>query len=1088
MKNFHASLQKYFYVIAMTMFLAAARADAVLKTVNIPRSTTPLAVRMDGILDESAWRNAAAVTGFVTPQPSALADPQTSALVMADSNFLYVGFVCNEPHIDKLVHQIKERQGSLWADDCVEFFLDPTSSGAWVYHWIVNPNGALWEGLHATGSGTPQFKSDAISAAHIGTDQWSCELKIPLKSLMTTLQSGQQMKLNFGRERKAGEGNQLSSWSPTEGSFLDPQTLAPARLGAQNGVEILSLGSGSDAYNQSGINQFAAKISAADVPVKAQIFANGKIIAKGRADFPGELKVGYVTPANAALKFEISKGAKVLFTCTLKAPTTTPRVWQIPDPLYKKLLGNGAPASKYKGVLMWAHNVTSTEMLRQTARRFGLQYVLSDMYEQAGREKFRLFGGPPSANSEGGELYKKANVKYVYMLGRGAPWVIDPQAVDKSLQDLDAILTSHGKDLWAISASDEVVHRARVEGADLMENPPKGYAYIKQADSEVRTQFGGGKYGIPHGQKDPNPYRWIAFNKWLVVKFHDRAVRIRQIVAKHHLNIPLVSYDPQSRSDGNDYSGVANDYDIWTHQTYQRANQWTANSGFYTKYLADLTGKDVWPCVHAENYAMATTPEEAREEMAEVFRNGGSGYHFYLPDTANGNKIVGDTRLAYFGSPRRYNTILNVINLTSTMPKLRYPNTRTAILYNDDMLQSTFSGTRVPMYSTEAAYTFLGPVARSWFKFIDDSKVLSSPSLNQQFDTIYLPIATYQRPEIVARLRQFVRNGGTLVCGDANAFDTDTLGNDTSTQRQQIFGVTTGEKTTPKVLSVRLNKKTFALPVVTSAIDLKPESGTQVLGTFEDGSAAITSHQLGKGRAILFASNPFNMDSISDSNWRAFFTTFASYLHDPINLDIWRFQFPDSVLGKDIPTPAGECLTNNHVTWREEKPLTFGNIDLKGKYQLQPAPDAMADVSQDWIAFADGHLTDRRKSMLAEKVKPEWYVGFKLPDSHWMDSWKNTASVMMTYDLQKQVKPAAVQFWFDDTMPKFEVLGSNDQKSWQVLGANSQIIEAGKDIKKITVALKANKTCRYVRVVFAKRNVGQKLSLVESEVWGVVGK
>jgi hypothetical protein len=337
-------------------------------------------------------------------------------------------------------------------------------------------------------------------------------------------------------------------------------------------------------------------------------------------------------------------------------------------------------------------------------------------------------------------------------------------------------------------------------------------------------------------------------------------------------------------------------------------------------------------------------------------------------------------------------------------------------------------------------------------------------------------------------LRQFVRNGGTLVCGDANAFDTDTLGNDTSTQRQQIFGVTTGEKTTPKILSAHLNKKTFALPVITSAIDLKPESGTQVLGTFEDGSAAITSHQLGKGRAILFASNPFNMDSISDSNWRAFFTTFASYLHDPINLDIWRFQFPDSVLGKDIPTPAGECLTNNHVTWREEKPLTFGNIDLKGKYQLQPAPDAMADVSQDWIAFADGHLTDRRKSMLAEKVKPEWYVGFKLPDSHWMDSWKNTASVMMTYDLQKQVKPAAVQFWFDDTMPKFEVLGSNDQKSWQVLGANSQIIEAGKDIKKITVALKANKTYRYVRVVFAKRNVGQKLSLVESEVWVVVGK
>jgi len=788
------------------------------------------------------------------------------------------------------------------------------------------------------------------------------------------------------------------------------------------------------------------------------------------------------------LKFEISRGAKVLFASSLKAPPTTPRVWQVPDPLFQQLLGTGAPASQYKGVLMWAHNTSDPNVLRQAARRFGVEYVLNDMFQMAAKENYRLFGGPPSIDSEKGLDSQKSGVKYVYMVGRGEPWVVDPKALDKSMDQLDAELATHGKRLWAVSASDEIVHRARVEGADLMENPPKDYDYIKVADEEVRTQFGGGKYGIPHGQKDPNPYRWIAFNKWLVTKFHQRAVRIRAIIKKNHLDIPLVSYDPQSRSDGNDYSGVANDYDIWTHQTYQRANQWEANAGFYTKYLADLTGKEVWPCVHTENYAMATTPEEAREEMAEVFRNGGSGYHFYLPDTANGNKVVGDTRLAYFGSPRRYNTILNVINLTRTMPKLRYPKTRTAILYNDDMLQSTFSGTRVPMYSVEAAYTFLGPVARSWFKFIDDSKVLSSPSLNQQFDTIYLPIATYQRPEIVARLRQFVENGGTLICGDAKAFDTDTLGNDTSAQRQQIFGVTSGEKITPKVLSAHLNNKTYSLPVPASAINLKLEQGTQVLGTFEDGSPAITSHQLGKGRAILFAVNPFNMDSIPDAQWRAFFTAFAAYLHDPINLDIWRFQFPDSVLGKDIPTPAGQCLTNNHVTWREEKPLTYGNIDLKGKYQLQPAPDAMPDISNDWINFADGHLTDRRKSMLAEKVEPKWYVGFKLPDSHWMDSWKNPASVTVIYDLQKQVKPGAVQFWFDDTMPKFEVFGSNDQKTWAALGSNSHIIEAGKDVKKITVALKTNKTYRYVRVVFAKRNTGQKLSLVESEVWGIAGK
>jgi hypothetical protein len=90
--------------------------------------------------------------------------------------------------------------------------------------------------------------------------------------------------------------------------------------------------------------------------------------------------------------------------------------------------------------------------------------------------------------------------------------------------------------------------------------------------------------------------------------------------------------------------------------------------------------------------------------------------------------------------------------------------------------------------------------------------------------------------------------------------------------------------------------------------------------------------------------------------------------------------------------------------------------------------------------------------------------------------------------LQKQVKPGAVQFWFNDTMPKFTVQGSNDQKNWHVLGANSQVIEAGKDVKDITVSLQSKNVYRYICVNFAKRNEGQKLSLVESEVWGVVGK
>lgn len=113
---------------------------------------------------------------------------------------------------------------------------------------------------------------------------------------------------------------------------------------------------------------------------------------------------------------------------------------------------------------------------------------------------------------------------------------------------------------------------------------------------------------------------------------------------------------------------------------------------------------------------------------------------------------------------------------------------------------------------------------------------------------------------------------------------------------------------------------------------------------------------------------------------------------------------------------------------------------------------------------------------------------YKLPDSHWINSWKDTASVTVTYDLQQSVKPGAVQFWFNDTMPAFEVQGSKDQKTWQSLGSNSQIVEAGADVKDISVSLDDKSAYQYMRVIFAARNEGQTLSLVESEVWEVVGE
>jgi len=775
------------------------------------------------------------------------------------------------------------------------------------------------------------------------------------------------------------------------------------------------------------------------------------------------------------------------------APVPAPRVWQISNPLYQQLFTDGKPIRSRDGVLMWGDNLTITDVMRQTARRFGARFSLQEMHQQAAQYQMRIFGmpqwfpEPAGLTPQQSAAWKKADVKFTYMLRGTDPWVVDPNVIDDGLKQLDQILTTDPDHIWAVTASDESDQKTRTQGAAMMADPPADYPFLQQADEEVRTQFGGGKWGIPHGVNDKNPYRWIAFNKWINEKLHERTLRIREVVRKHHLNIPIISFDPVSTAEGDDWSGIAGDYDIFTQQVYPLPNQWRPRAGFFTKVLADLTGKDVWPCVHVERYAFATTPRETWEMLSEVFRNGGTGLHFYTPDVQGWNKLVGDTRTTYFGSPRRWNTILNIIKTTQNMPPLKFPRSRTAIFYNDDMLQSLpTSNLSVggPGDSTEACYTFVGPVAGAWFQFIDDAKVLSSPSLNNRYDVIYVPAATYQRPEIVAKLRAFVEAGGILICGDATAFSTDTLGNNISRQRQEIFGVQTGDSFRPKVLSVTLSGKKFSLGVPNPSTQLKALPGTQVWGTFEDGSPALTAHPLGKGQALLFATNPFHFNLLPDRQWRDFFTALAQHFHEPTHQKIWRFQFPDSVLGNDLSTPPGVCLTNNHVTWQEEKPVTLGNVDLNGKYQLQPAPDAMPDASNDWISFADGHLTDRRQSMLDPKIAPKARVTYQSPDSRWIDSWKSTFAVTLIYDFQKPVTPGTVKFWFDDTMPTFAVQGSNDLQHWIELGKHNNALEAGGDVLDVTLPLNTKKPCRYVRVTFAPRQNGQKLTLVESELWG----
>ncbi len=1053
---------------------------------------------LTGDLSSAVWEQAATFTDFVALTSGDPVEVQTTVRLLASDDALYIGVICHEPEMDKLMADLTGRDAQLWGDDAVDLMIAP-SGGVFMYHFIVNPNGSLWDGLHGAANfgGDVDLEGIEVEAAR-GGDRWSAELRVPFAALGAIAQPGEVWGFNVGRERKAGR-SEISSWAVTD-SFTEVATLGAMRFtgpGAPEQFTSISRGGASAAFNEFGHNSFDVEVAAPagrERSVTLTVSADGREI--GTRDFSvsagqqRRLSVPYMVPAEGqpTLRFAaVVDGAEVYATeiSALPAASPKPRTWIVEDPLFRELLSDEPPGFAADGALMWTH-MLNQRVLQATAVRFGVEYVYEDAYRLFADNALIPLGG--SGEGVRGEYYDRFGIKYCAYVNESdeIPWIVDPTIVKDYLDRTEALLSAPHPHLWGLSAGDEREEYAIRQGMALMENPPEGYEYIHEANREVMERFGGGKWGIPEGEGDRNPYRRIAYFRWINEKMRERAAGLRALVDKYDPSLAIVGTDPVGGVHGYEFSRQAPYYDIFTHQYLPRGSQWRQYLGFLTKVLGDLTGKEVWPCVHVENYAFATTPAEALEEMSQVIRNGGHGFHLYMPDTANAGKTLGDTRVTLWGSPRRHETVMNIVRMTTRMPRPNYPQPgRVAVFYNDDCLQSEgyHAPGRTHWYRTEACYTFLGPIARSWFSFIDVPMVLDDTRpLIERFDVIWLPTATYQQPEVVDAFERFVRDGGTLICGDPTAFSTDVLGEDTSARRTALFGAQVGAKCEASTLSFT-DGGTLTVPGAASV--LQPAEGVHVLARYDDGSAAVTANELGEGVAILWGTNPFEFSANEDPAWQEWFTSFARQLGMPTGLDIWRFQYPQSAIWQAQPA-RGVCLTNNNVVWQEEVPHFPGNLATGGSYSYSIAPDAMPESVAEGaeIGFDEGNLTDRRASLNDAKKKPAGYELYVNPDSRWMVSWEQTDPVSVTFDLGARYAMSRLKLWYRDAMPGVTVEGSADGQAWTALGRGSGPLAEDRDVRELSVSLRHDLPVRYVRATFAERAEGQRLSLVEAEVWG----
>ena len=761
--------------------------------------------------------------------------------------------------------------------------------------------------------------------------------------------------------------------------------------------------------------------------------------------------------------------------------------FQIEEPLFEELLGDEPGPDR---VLYYGYeDVLTDEVYRPYAKKFGHRYVL---HEQVEALRSRPFVPMTNAWPRAGvgsyatmRMILRPEVAGIAPAALGtAPWIMDPRwqaeyvrrARRLAEQSLDSRPGNTWGNSWGLWAGDEVFESSGIKVVPK----EKRYDEMHAIDREIKQRFGFGTYGIPDSASDRDPFKRIAFRRWVNARLTETYKTTHAVVKRANPGLVLLGPDPCGAVPPVDLEAMTPYFDLVTNQSWYSPSSFTQQlaTGADTKAMVDLSACPVWALV--QHFA-AKDPEALREQYSQVYRNGGEGL-----------VILGvewyDRELEHpqFINPVKWRALLEIADTVTRMNKVRLPEPDTAVLFASDTYL-TFDSPKMadPQHpQAYAAYATLGPCIGSWFSFVSDRQIDRGQRELGDYRALYIPLATYLRSSVLGKIREYAQSGGTVVCTDPRAATWDINGDELSTKWAALTGLKrggarTGTKVAKTVQSdiIRIEEAPLRFPK--AGLRVTPtDPSVEPLAAFGDGALAVAVRPFGKGRIITFASDPFASTDKSSAFIRLF-RGLQQSVGARTDLDIWRFKLPPfKTLGVAEPDDA-LCLTGNGVVRGPSGIEPGRNLATGGSYTYDRFPTGFADVAASGhIPFPEGHLTNR----------PQAYAGRKLGGTRnpaspekWIVSWTDAEPVELTMDLGDAYALGRIRIFYSGCLPAVAVRGSLDARTWQEIGSYPQQC-ATVDVPDVTVLIEG--TCRYVRVSFGQRKLSPPMEIAELEVWG----
>jgi hypothetical protein len=170
-------------------------------------------IRIDGRLDEAAWRSATAITEFTqqAPHEGQPASERTEVRILYDDDELYIGARLFDRYPPR--SRVGRRDMSMSASDWLTVIIDARHDHLTSFGFEVNPAGVRRDQTRAAGQEDNSWDPVWEAATTVSDSGWVAELRIPFSQLRFSGAPEQTWGLQI--ERQIARNQEFSEWAYT---------------------------------------------------------------------------------------------------------------------------------------------------------------------------------------------------------------------------------------------------------------------------------------------------------------------------------------------------------------------------------------------------------------------------------------------------------------------------------------------------------------------------------------------------------------------------------------------------------------------------------------------------------------------------------------------------------------------------------------------------------------------------------------------------------------------------------------------------------------------------------------------------------